>query len=202
MRLIVIGPQGSGKGTQSKLLSAKLGIPHISTGDLLRKATGELRNDIDSYIVKGNLYPDEKMLAILKKRFEEKDCERGFILDGFPRNVKQAKMLDRITPIDVAIELTISDEAAIKRLAGRVVCLRCGHGYHVQNMSSKKEGICDLCGGKLAKRDDDTPESIKKRLKIYYEETEPVLFHYEHFTVNGEKSINEVQQEILQNLNK
>ncbi len=200
MNILLIGPQGSGKGTQAKLLSERLKIPHISTGDLLRNATGELRRDIDSYIVAGNLYPDEKMLKILKERFEEKDCKNGFILDGFPRNLKQAEMLDKITKIDKAIEISVSDKEAVRRLSGRVSCENCGAGFNNTTMPSKIAGKCDVCGGKLIQRDDDKPEAIKKRLKIYHENTERILKHYDSVKINGEQSVGAAFGDILQAL--
>lgn len=200
MKLILIGPQGCGKGTQAKLLSERLKIPHISTGDLLRSATGELRRDIDSYIVKGNLYPDEKMLVVLKKRFEEKDCKNGWILDGFPRNLKQAEMLDRITEVDKTVEIHISDKEAIQRISDRRHCEKCKEDYNLVSMPPKKKGICDKCGGKLVARADDTPEAALKRLEIYHRETEPLLKHYSVIRVNGERSVGEVQKEILDKL--
>jgi len=201
MKLILVGPQGSGKGTQAKLLSKKLKIPHISSGDLLRAAKGRLRKEIDSYIVKGKLYPDEKMLALLKKRFEKKDCKNGFILDGFPRNLKQAKMLDSIMKVDKVIEIDISDEEAIRRLSGRVVCEKCGAGFNNTTMPPKIAGVCDKCGGKLVHRADDTEKAIRKRLEIYHKETKPVLAHYKAFRVNGEKDAKEVFSYIMQHLN-
>ncbi len=197
MRILLIGPQGCGKGTQAKLLASKLGVPHISTGDLLRSATGELRKEIDSYIVAGNLYPDEKMLEVLKKRFGESDCEKGFILDGFPRNLKQAEMLDSITKVDRVIEISISDDEAVRRLSGRVACPSCGAGFNNATMPPKVRGICDKCGGELVQRADDTEEAIRKRLEIYHRETEPILEHYGAVRVNGENDIEEVFEEIL-----
>lgn len=197
MKLVLIGPQGSGKGTQAKLLSKKLKIPHISTGDLLRNATGELRKEIDSYIVKGELYPDEKMLKLLETRIKKEDCKNGFILDGFPRNLKQARMLEKITKIDRVVEIYISDEEAVRRLSGRVACEKCGAGFNYITIPPKEKGKCDKCGGKLVQRDDDKEEAIRKRLKIYHEETEKILKHYKTIRVNGEKSIEEVQKEIL-----
>jgi adenylate kinase len=196
MKILFIGPQGSGKGTQAKIVSEKLGIPHISTGDLLRNATGELRKDIDSYIVKGNLYPDEKMLKVLQKRFEEKDCENGFILDGYPRNVAQAKMLETITHIDKVIEIHISDEESVRRLNVRTSCEKCGTIYGL-NKPPKEKGICDLDGGKLLKRDDDNEDAIKKRLEIYHRDTEPILEMYDSIQVNGEQKIEPVTEEVM-----
>jgi adenylate kinase len=202
MKLLLIGPQGSGKGTQAKLLAARLGIPHISTGDLLRSATGELRRDIDSYIVKGNLYPDEKMLGILEQRLGKADCRKGYILDGFPRNLKQAEMLDKITRVDFAVEIHISDDEAVRRLSRRVACSNCNEGYNYATMPPRRYGVCDKCEGKLVQRDDDKEEAIRKRLGIYHRDTEPILKHYHTIRVNGEKGVEEVQREIVQNLNK
>ena len=202
MRILLIGPQASGKGTQAKLLAGRLGVPHISTGDLLRNATGKLREDIDSYIVQGNLYPDEKMLVVLKKRFKETDCEGGYILDGFPRNLKQAEMLDRITRIDRVFEIHISDNEAVQRISGRRHCEECKKDYNLQTMPPRNPKKCDECGGKLARRDDDTPEAARRRLEIYHRDTEPILAHYKHVRINGEQNVEKVLTDILQNLNK
>ncbi|MCA9485791.1 MAG: nucleoside monophosphate kinase [Nanoarchaeota archaeon] len=199
MRILFIGPQGSGKGTQAQIVSEKLGIPHISTGELLRNATGDLRKDIDSYIVKGNLYPDEKMLNVLEKRFYEKDCEKGFILDGFPRNVKQVEMLEKITHVDEVIEIHVSDEESVRRLESRVSCGKCGTTYGLNKMP-KKEGICDYEGAELIRRADDNPEAIRKRLATYHRETEPILGLYKSVRVNGEQSVEDVSKEILKAL--
>jgi adenylate kinase len=197
MKILLIGAQASGKGTQAKLLAAKLKVPHISTGDLLRSATGELRKEIDSYIVKGSLYPDEKMLLVLKKRFAEKDCKSGWILDGFPRNLKQAEMLDRITKVDKVIEITISDEEAISRITNRRHCENCKEDYNLVTMPPKDPKKCDKCGGKLVARADDTPEAARKRLEIYHKETEPILKHYPHIKINGKQDVEKVFEDVL-----
>lgn len=197
MKVIFIGVQGSGKGTQAKLVSKELGVVHISTGDLLRSASGALRKDIDSYIVKGNLYPDEKMIKLLEKRFKKEDCKKGWILDGFPRTVPQAKMLGKITEIDEVIEIDITDKEAIRRLTGRVTCEKCGHGYNLNTMPPKVKGKCDIDGSKLVKRADDTLPAIKKRIKTFHKETEPILELYESAKVNGEQSVGKVKKAIL-----
>jgi adenylate kinase len=202
MKILLIGAQASGKGTQAKLLAKKLGLPHISTGDLLRAQIGELRKDIDSYIIKGNLYPDEKMLKILEARFKEKDCQKGFILDGFPRNLKQAEMLDKITKIDKVIEIHISDKEAVQRISDRRHCEKCKADYNLVTMPPKDPKKCDKCNGRLIARADDTPEAARKRLEIYHHETEPILKHYNAIRVNGEQGVEKVFQEIVQNLNK
>jgi adenylate kinase len=197
MRIILIGPQGSGKGTQAKLLSEKFKIPHISAGDLLRNAKGELKEKLDSFMDKGELVPDELILEILKKRLEEKDCTNGFILDGFPRNLEQAKLLDSITAIDFVIEITLEDKTAIKRISNRLTCKKCGAIYNMQTKPSKLDDKCEKCNGELIVRQDDTPDAIKKRLKIYHEETEPLLKHYQTIRINGELSIEKEFEEIL-----
>jgi len=200
MKLLLVGPQGSGKGTQAKLLAGKLETPHISTGDICRNQTAEKLAEIKSYIDKGSLYPDEKMLELLKERLERDDCERGFILDGFPRNLKQAEMLDAITEIDKVIEINISDEEAVKRLGGRVACEKCGRGFNTVTIPPKEEGKCDKCGGKLVQRADDTEDAIRKRLGIYHGETEPMLEKYDSIKINGEQSIENVREDILKAL--
>jgi adenylate kinase len=197
MKLIFIGPQGSGKGTQAKEVAEKLGIPHISTGDLLRSATGKLREEINSYMAVGNLFPDERMLEVLKARLAKKDCAKGFILDGFPRNLKQAGMLDKITSIDKAIEINISDSEAVRRLSGRVACANCGKGYNLITMPPKNPKKCDDCGGKLVQREDDKEAAIRKRLGIYHRETEPILEHYQAIRINGEQSVEKVSKDIF-----
>ncbi|MFH1802405.1 MAG: nucleoside monophosphate kinase [archaeon] len=200
MKILLIGPQASGKGTQAKLLAKRLGVPHISTGDLLRNATGDLRKEIDSYIVAGNLYPDEGMLKILKGRFEESDCENGWILDGFPRNLKQAEMLDSITKIDKVVEISISDDEAVKRISDRRHCEDCKQDYNLVTMPPKDPAKCDKCGGKLVARADDTPEAARKRLGIYHADTEPILEHYPHVKINGEQSVENVFEDVLKAL--
>lgn len=195
MNIIFIGIQGSGKGTQAKIISEKLKIPHISTGDLLRSAQGELKQEIDSYMLQGKLIPDELMLKILKETLDKAD--NGFILDGFPRNIEQAKALDKITRIDKAIEIVISDEEALKRLSGRRNCENCKANYNIYTAPKpKQEGVCDYCQGKLVQRKDDNEEAIKKRLEVYHKETEPILNHYKSIKINGEQDIEKVTYDI------
>jgi len=198
MKLLFVGLQGSGKGTQAKIISAKLKLKHISTGDLLRNTKGKLKQEIDKYIKKGKLIPDKLMLKILKQKLPRDN----FILDGFPRNIKQARMLDKIIKIDYVVDIEISDNTARKRLRGRWNCRRCGLAYNViTSPKPKRLGICDICGGKLFQREDDiNEEAVNKRLKIYHKETEPILQHYKAIKINGEKSIKEVAQEILKKL--
>jgi adenylate kinase len=205
MKLLLIGPQGSGKGTQAKLIAESLNIPHISTGDLFRNLQGELKQQVDEIINKGDLVPDELTLKILKQRFEKEDCNKGFILDGYPRNLHQAESLKQITDIDKAIEIKISDEISIRRLSSRISCKTCGAVFNLITNPPKQKNICNYCGGELYQRDDDKPEAIKKRLKTYHQETEPVLEHYKKenklLEINGENPIKDIFKEILEELN-
>lgn len=205
MKLIFIGPQGSGKGTQGKIVSKKLGLAHISTGDLIRETKGELRKEINSYINKGKLVPDSLILEILKQRIKKEDCSRGFILDGFPRNLEQAKELEKLIKINAVIEINISDKEAIKRVSGRYSCESCGKGYNyvIPSLKPRQKGICDECEGKLVQRQDDYPKAIQKRLEIYHQKTKPLLNYYKSIEdvkvlkINGEQDIKKVSEDIL-----
>ena len=193
MNLIFIGPQGSGKGTQAKKVAEKFGFCHISTGDLLRSAEGDLKVEVHSIIDKGNMVSDELMIRILKERLKGADCEKGFILDGFPRDVKQAEKLKGIADIDKVVEIVVSDEEAIRRILGRRGCKECGAIYNVNTSPKPKvEGVCDKCGGELFSRKDDNEEALKERLKGYHEKTEPVLKMYDSVKIDGEKSIEDI----------
>lgn len=197
MNIVFIGPQGSGKGTQAKVVAEKLKIPHISTGDLLRSTEGELKQEIESYTLKGNLIPDDLMLKILKQRLEKQDCENGFILDGYPRNINQAKELDKIIKIKNAFNIEISDEEAISRIANRLNCKNCGSTFNIKTNPPKQENICDKCNSSLYQRKDDTEEAVKTRLKIYREETAPIIKFYNTVKVNGEQPIEQVTIDIM-----
>jgi len=201
MRLLFIGPQGSGKGTQAKIIAEKLNLCHISTGDLLREAEGELRKKIDSYIIGGNLVPDELIIKLLKERIERDDCEKGFILDGFPRKMSQAEALDKISEIDKVIEIFISDDESVKRISGRRNCKKCGAIYNVNTSPQPKEQEkCDKCGEELFQRADDNEDALRKRLEVYHSETEPILDHYDSIKINGEQEIEKVSADILEEL--
>jgi adenylate kinase len=203
MKLIFIGPQGSGKGTQAEIISKKFSIAHISTGELLRNTKGKLKKQTDNYMNKGKLIPDKLMIKILEQRIKKKDCKEGFILDGFPRNIEQAKKLDKITSINKVIEIKISDKQAIKRLEGRRICPKCGANYNlVTSPKPKQKEKCDKCGSKLIKRKDDTKPAIKKRLNIYHKKTESILDYYKDkvIKINGEQSIDKVSKDIIKNL--
>ncbi len=197
MNIVFIGVQGSGKGTQAKIIAEKLGIVHISTGDLLRSAQGNLKKEVDNYVNVGRLIPDDLMLKILNERLQKSDAQKGFILDGFPRNIEQAKALDKIIKISNAFDIHISDEEALKRLSGRVTCEKCKAGYNLYTAPKPKNpAICDICQGKLIQRADDNPEAIKKRIEIYHKDTEPIIKFYNTIKVNGEQSIEKVTQDI------
>lgn len=179
MRLIIFGPPGSGKGTYASRLSPIFNIPHISTGQILRDARNDQKYGtiIKECQEKGELVPIDIVVEMLKKKLSEPDCKNGFILDGYPRNVEQAKKISDI-PIDFIINLVVSDDIIIKRLSSRRQCDKCGEIYNILYLKPKEEGKCDKCGGNLIQRDDDKEDVIKERLKIYEEETRPVLDYY------------------------
>lgn len=202
MILLFIGAQGSGKGTQAKIISKKLNLCHISTGDMLREATGKLKEEIDSYINQGALVPDELILKILKQRIQHPDCKTGIIFDGYPRNLQQTDELAKILKLDKVIEISISDKEAVKRLKGRWNCKKCGIAYNIVTMPKpKQDKICDVCREKLSQRTDDiNEEAIKKRLAIYHEETTPILSKYRDraIKINGEQEIEKITEDILE----
>ena len=197
MRLLFFGAQGSGKGTQAKIISKKIGILHLSTGDIFRNAEGELRKEIDSYILAGNLVPDELTLKMLEKRIYQDDCKEGFILDGYPRNLAQSEELDKIVKIDNAFNIIISDDEAVRRLSSRISCVKCGTVFNLITNPPKEEMKCDKCGGELIRRADDVEEAIRKRLEIYHQETKILLKKYSTIPVNGEQLIEKVTEDIM-----
>jgi adenylate kinase len=201
MKLIFVGPQGSGKGTQAKLIAAKLGLCHISSGDLLREVKGDLKKEVDKFMSKGDLVSDDLMIKILKERLGEGDCDKGFILDGFPRNKEQVEALRKITDIDKVVEIVISDEESIKRILGRRNCKKCGAIFNVNTSPKpKSEGVCDFCKGKLSKREDDNEKVLRERLKVYHDETEKILKMYTFMRIDGQRSIEEVEKDILESI--
>ena len=181
MDLILMGAPGAGKGTQSAKISEKWGIPAISTGDILRaaiKSGSELGRSAKTYIDAGQLVPDEVVIGLIRERLASPECKNGFILDGFPRSIKQAEALDAMgIHIDVVLSLTVDDEVIVERMSGRRVCA-CGASYHTVSNPPKHEGVCDKCGAELVIRSDDNPETVKKRLKTYHEQTEPLEAYY------------------------
>lgn len=202
MNLVFTGVQGSGKGTQAKIVSEKLGMPHISTGDLLRNSQGKLKKEIDSYISFGKLVPDSLMINVLNERVSGNDYLEGFILDGFPRNLKQAEELDKIVQINKMIEVHISDEEARRRIRGRWNCRKCEAIYNTFTLPKPKiERYCDKCNEPLYQRDDDSNDSfVNKRIEIYHKETEPVLAYYHSIRINGEQGIEKVTKDILKEI--
>ncbi|MCF2596644.1 adenylate kinase [Pseudoflavonifractor phocaeensis] len=183
MKLILLGAPGAGKGTQAEILSAKLGIPTISTGNILRAAIKDgtpIGLEAKSYMDAGKLVPDSVIIGIVAQRLEQPDCANGFILDGVPRTIGQAEALDKAgVAFDHVISIEISDGEIVDRMAGRRVCSSCGAPYHVKAKPPKQEGVCDSCGGPLVQRDDDKAETVLHRLEVYHAETEPLKGYYE-----------------------
>jgi adenylate kinase len=181
LKLILFGPPGAGKGTYASKLKEKLGFPHISTGDLVREEIikkTEIGKTIRKYSEHGDLVPDAIILRLLVKRLNKPDCENGFILDGFPRTLSQAKALEKICDVDLVINFNVSDDIIIKRLSNRLICKQCRAIFNSVTLKPKKDGVCDVCGGLLYKRKDDKPEIINERLKVYKKKTKPLLEYY------------------------
>lgn len=186
MKIIMLGAPGAGKGTQAKKLAAKYSIPHISTGDIFRaniKNGTELGKKAKVFMDQGLLVPDELVVDLIMDRFAQPDCENGYVLDGFPRTIPQAKALDDALAknndaVEYAIDVDVPDEAIVKRMSGRRACVNCGATYHLETIPPKKEGICDVCDAELILRDDDKPETVLKRLNVYHEQTQPLIEYY------------------------
>ncbi|MBI5194737.1 MAG: adenylate kinase [Nitrospirae bacterium] len=186
MRLVLLGAPGAGKGTQAKKLIEKYGIPQISTGDILRKAVADgtpLGKEAKSYMDKGELVPDKVVIGLIEDRLKQPDCKKGFILDGFPRNTAQAETLDAMLkklnmPLDSALSVEVPKDDLMKRLTGRRTCRGCQQMYNVYFSPSKKNTVCDKCGGELFQRDDDKEETIKRRLDVYEAQTAPLIDYY------------------------
>lgn len=205
----MLGAPGAGKGTQAEMLAKKYDIPHVSTGDIFRmniKNGTELGMEAKKYMDQGLLVPDELTVRILLDRVAREDCRNGYVLDGFPRNIPQADVLDEALSklgdkIDYAINVDVPDENIIRRMGGRRACLSCGATYHIEHVPPKKEGICDKCGQELVLRDDDKPETVKNRLQVYKEQTQPLIDFYTKkgvlHNVDGTKDMNEVFEAIV-----
>ncbi|ESP97651.1 adenylate kinase [Streptomyces sp. CHA1] len=187
MRIVLVGPPGAGKGTQAAFLAKNLSIPHISTGDLFRANISqgtELGKQAKSYMDAGNLVPDEVTIGMAEDRMGQADAENGFLLDGFPRNVSQAKALDESlkaqgVALDAVLDLEVPEDEVVKRIAGRRICRNdSSHVFHVEYSKPRTEGVCDVCGGELYQRADDKEETVRKRLEVYHNETEPIIDHY------------------------
>lgn len=198
--LVFLGAPGAGKGTQAKRVSEKYNIPHISTGDILRaniKAETELGKLAKSYIDQGKLVPDEVIIKVMESRLSEPDCKNGYLLDGFPRTIEQAKALDKITKVALAVNIVVNPEVVVSRIAGRRMCT-CGESYHI---STHPSDICDKCGAKLYQRDDDKEETVKERLDVYFKQTAPLIDYYAGQNVlkdvDGMLDVAEVFEEIV-----
>lgn len=208
MKLILMGPPGAGKGTQAEKLVEVYHIPHISTGDMFRKAQKdgtELGLKAKSYMENGQLVPDEVTVGIVKERLSEDDCKDGFLLDGFPRTVKQADALDAILKelgmtLDRVINIEVDNKFLLDRLTGRRVCKSCGASFHVKNKAPKVDGVCDKCGGVLYQRKDDNVETVSNRLNVYGNQTAPLIDYYQSkgimSAIDGSKSMEEVLADI------
>jgi len=200
MKLILLGPPGSGKGTQASLLQRKFRIPKISTGDILRSAVADKTNlgeEAKIFMDQGQLVPDEIVIGLIKKRINEADCDKGFILDGFPRNTAQAESLDSFVKDIKAVSLEVPESVSIERMLNRKICTICGHNFNTKFNPPKKLGICDYCGNKLTKRADDTKKAIKTRLQIYRNNTEPLLKRYKAKKINGNQPLEKITKKIL-----
>ena len=209
MKIIMLGAPGAGKGTQAKKIADKYQIPHISTGDIFRaniKEGTELGKKAKSYMDQGLLVPDELTLELIMDRFQNPDCANGYVLDGFPRTIPQAEALTAALEkngetIDYAINVEVPDENIVARMSGRRACLACGATYHVVYAPTKEEGICDRCGEKLVLRDDDKPETVKKRLDVYHSQTQPLIDYYTKqgklVEVDGTQSVDAVFDAIV-----
>ncbi|MCJ7834714.1 adenylate kinase [Cuneatibacter sp. NSJ-177] len=212
MKIVMLGAPGAGKGTQAKMLADQYAIPHISTGDIFRaniKEGTELGKKAKEFIDAGALVPDELTVDLVMDRIDHEDCKKGYILDGFPRTINQAEKLTEALgvkggDIDYAVNVDVPDEAIVERMAGRRMCPNCGASYHVVNIPPKKDGICDRCGEELITRKDDQPETVKKRLAVYHEQTRPLYDYYKEkglvVDVDGTKPMEEVFQAIVSRL--
>ncbi|WP_202319609.1 adenylate kinase [Archaeoglobus neptunius] len=208
MNLIFLGAPGAGKGTQAKRVSEKYGIPQISTGDMLREAVAngtELGMKAKEYMDKGELVPDEVVIGIVKERLQQPDCNKGFILDGFPRTLAQAEALDEMLKelnkkIDAVINIAVPEEEVVRRIVYRRTCRKCGAVYHLIYAPPKEDNKCDKCGGELYQRDDDKEETVRERYRVYRENTEPLVEYYRKkgvlYDIDGTKDIDGVWQEI------
>ena len=210
MKIIMLGAPGAGKGTQDKKIAAKYGIPHISTGDIFRaniKNGTELGKKAKTYMDQGLLVPDELVVDLVVDRVNQDDCTNGYVLDGFPRTIPQAEALTEALEkmgqkVDFAIDVNVPDENIVKRMGGRRACVTCGATYHMVYAPTKKEGICDTCGGELILRDDDKPETVQKRLNVYHDQTQPLIDYYTSQgilrTVDGTVDIDDVFRAITE----
>lgn len=209
MKIIMLGAPGAGKGTQAKQIADKYQIPHISTGDIFRaniKEGTELGTKAKTYMDQGLLVPDELVVELVADRIAKDDCKNGFVLDGFPRTIPQAEALDDALAkmgekMDYAVDVDVPDENIVSRMGGRRACVNCGATYHIVNIPTKVEGICDKCGKEVILRDDDKPETVQKRLSVYHEQTQPLIAYYQNQgilkSVDGTRPMEDVFAEIV-----
>lgn len=210
MKIIMLGAPGAGKGTQAKQIAGKYQIPHISTGDIFRaniKEGTELGMKAKTFMDQGALVPDELTVALVVDRIQKDDCKNGFVLDGFPRTIPQAEVLDKTLAemrekMDYAIDVDVPDENIVNRMGGRRACVNCGATYHIVNIPTKVEGICDKCNSETILRDDDKPETVQKRLSVYHEQTQPLIDYYKSQgilkTVDGTRPMDDVFAAIVE----
>jgi adenylate kinase len=205
MKIILLGAPGSGKGTQGELLTKTYGFPRISTGDLLRDAVSRgtsLGQHAKTTMERGELLADDLVVKMVEERIAKPDCADGYILDGFPRTMNQAQMMEKINQNhqEVVIEIALPDEVVVSRLSARRICSSCGTIYNLMGQSPKVENVCDVCSGELVRRDDDRPEVIQDRLKVYHEQTKPLIDHYKsksnYFAIDGKGSIEEIFERV------
>jgi adenylate kinase len=214
MRLILLGPPGAGKGTQASAIVKRYNIPHISTGDIFRmniKENTPLGKEVKSYLDAGLLVPDELVVDIVRDRIRRSDCKNGFLLDGYPRTINQAEVLNQElaemgTKLDAAINIFLDTQLLIERAVGRRLCKNCGATYHIKFHPPKQDGICDICGGELYQRDDDKEETVKKRIEVYLTQTKPLIEYYKDkdllVNIDGAQSIEDTFKEIINALEK
>lgn len=206
MNIILLGAPGAGKGTQAAIISEKLNIPTISTGNIIRdalKSGSDIGKKAKEYVDKGQLVPDEVVIGIVKDRISKSDCKDGFILDGFPRTIAQAEALEKMNVrVDKVLDIEVEDELIYSRMTGRRVCGKCGATYNINtDCKPKTEGVCDKCGDNLVQRKDDNPDTVKERLKVYYSQTEPLKEFYKNqgklFEIDGQKPLKDATDEIM-----
>lgn len=209
MKIVMLGAPGAGKGTQAVRLCEKFQIPHISTGDIFRSNIQEgtvLGKKAKSYMDEGKLVPDELTISMLLDRISREDCRNGYVLDGFPRTIPQAESLtealrERGEKLDAALDIEVADDFIVERMSGRRICPKCGATYHIRYAAPKAEGVCDSCGSRLMIRSDDTAETVLGRLRVYHEQTEPLIRYYQKeeilSKVDGTKSMDEVTRDLL-----
>jgi len=205
MNLIFLGPPGIGKGTHAEIVSKNLGLPRISTGEIMReevKKGTDLGNEVKTYMDSGDLVSDELVIDIIKKRISQEDCRKGFILDGFPRTEMQAEELEGITNIDIVLNLTAPHEVIVERIAGRLTCSKCGAVYHSKSVRPAKEGVCDKCGSKLYQREDQSQEAVEKRLDMYDKRTKPLIEYYKNKGILKEVDVDGPKEEVSQRVGK